>query len=298
MFRRHLHRFCVISLVALILLSLTGRFLAIGDSFAVFRPHMLTTLAFLLILPSAMKWRWSGLLTVLICLAFHLIYGLPYPRNIRGSYQVYQKNLFFRIQDVGPIAKDIRSLPGLDFVTLQEITDAKRGLMAELKPEFPYQHICPFKSIGGTAVLSKRPIIQGSQKCFEGGGMTVVQIDDSPEPVWVVSAHLNWPFPYSQRQQVQRLLPKLAELQGPVIIGGDFNNVPWSYAVQSVSEASETWRLPGTLTTFHIGHIGLLGVPIDHVLGPRDCAGKTELRPKLGSDHHGVLARIACRQKR
>jgi len=297
MFTTRFHRLCVYGLLGLLLLSLTGRFLAIGDSFAVFRPHMLIALVFLLVIPSTLRWRWTGSFLALLILALHLRLGFSVFSEINPNYSVYQKNLSFRIQDVGPIADDIRGFENLDFVTLQEITDSKRGLMAELKPEFPNQHICPFTAIGGTAVLSRSPIIKGSRKCFDGGGMTVVQVDKGHGPIWVVSTHLNWPFPYSQKEQLDRLLPQLSKLEGPVIIGGDFNMVPWSYSVRSIQETTRTRRLRGTLTTFHIAHIGLLGMPIDHVLGPKYCIGETRRRPKLGSDHHGVFAHIYCLEK-
>ena len=297
MSKTRFHRLCVFGLLGLLLLSLTGRFLAIGDSFAVFRPHMLAALAFMLVLPSSLRWRWTGLIAALLILALHLRLGYSVLSQIDPNYSVYQKNLFFRIKDVGPVAQDIRSFENLDFVTLQEITNSKHGLMAELKPEFPYQHICPFASVGGTAVLSRWPIIEGSRKCFDGGGMTVIQTDKGHGPIWVVSTHLNWPYPHSQREQLDRLLPQLNKLDGPVIIGGDFNMVPWSYTVRSIQDTTRTRRLRGTLTTFHIAHIGLLGMPIDHVLGPRYCIGESSLRPKLGSDHHGVFAHIYCPEK-
>ena len=228
MSKTRFHRLCVIGLIGLLLLSLAGPFLAIGDSFAVFRPHMLLTLAGLLVLPNTIRGRWLWLVAVILILGFHLRHGFSYPRYIDSSFKIYQKNLFFRIKDVGPIATDIRSIEGLDFVTLQEITDSKRGLMAVLKKDFPHQHICPFASIGGTAVLSRWPIKYGSRKCFDRGGMTAIQVDTAHgPPIWVISAHLNWPFPHSQRDQVNRLLPELRQLDGPVIIGGDFNMVPW-----------------------------------------------------------------------
>ena len=289
-----LHYLFIIGLLGLIILSVSGRFLALGDSLAVFRPHMLIVLAVFVLALRSKRWKWMALIAIGLVLAFHFRHGFASALKTETSYAVYQKNLYFRIQDVGPVAEDIRKLKNLDFVTLQEITDAKQGLMAELKSEFPYQHICPFASVGGTAVLSRWPINQGSQKCFDGGGMSVIQVDKGLGPIWVISTHLNWPYPYSQRQQVQRLLPQLQSLDGPVIIGGDFNMVPWSYTVRSFEKTASTKRLAGTLTTFHMGHFSLLGLPIDHVLGPEICDGQTQRRPKLGSDHHGVYAQIAC----
>lgn len=293
MFKTRFHRLCILALIMLVGLSLTGRFLAIGDSFAVFRPHLLIALAFLICLPSTLRWRWTGLLATLVVLTVHARHGFTGPSHDDTTYSIYQKNLFFKIKDVGPVAKDIKSIKGLDFVTLQEITDSKRGLMAVLKPEFPYQHICPFASVGGTAILSRWPIIKDSRQCFDGG-MTLIRVDKGIGPVWVVSTHLNWPYPHSQREQLDRLLPELRKLDKPVIIGGDFNMVPWSYTVRSMRRASDTKRLPGALITFHMAHWGILGLPIDHILGPNHCQGTTERRPKLGSDHHGVYGQISC----
>lgn len=287
-----LYYFGLFALLGLLLLSFTGRFFAIGDSFAVFRPLILMALVLWLILPPKIKWQWPGLLAVLLVLAATYRHGLAPITAVNPTYSVYQKNLFFRIKDVGPVAADIRSFKELDFVTLQEITNPQTGLMAELKVDFPYQHICPFSGVGGTAVLSRWPIIKSTRKCF-GGGMTAAQADTPNGKIWVVSTHLNWPYPHSQAAQVEHLLPELTKLDGPIIIGGDFNMVPWSYTLRAFQAHSYTKRLPGTLTTFRLAKIHL-GLPIDHILAPKSCTGKTRRREKLGSDHFGVYGLIAC----
>jgi endonuclease/exonuclease/phosphatase (EEP) superfamily protein YafD len=117
-------------------------------------------------------------------------------------------------------------------------------------------------------------------------------------PLWLVSLHLHWPFPYQQPDQVKWLLPILEALDDPVLIGGDFNMVPWSYTLKSVARATDT-KLSGYAGgTFELSYVyqdndlatWMPLLPIDHILVPASGpAVSLERRPQLGSDHYGLL---------
>ncbi len=294
MIKKNFPYLCLTGLILLLLLSLTGRFLPIGDSLAAFRLWILGSISVFLVLTPRKTWHWPLLAGVSMIFMLHLRHGFARPLAGQPSFSIYQKNIYVGIKDSDAILEDIRRFDDLDFVTLQEISNPDRGLMVDLKSDFPYQHICPFGAIGGSALLSKWPIVEGSQTCFHGGTMAIAQTQTSQGTIWIASSHLYWPFPHPQARQVQTILPKLEQLDGPVLIAGDFNMVPWSYSVHAIERASDTSRLAGTLNTYRVLFVGL---PIDHILAPNSCVGKTERRPKLGSDHHGVYARIACDQK-
>jgi len=291
MFKTRFHHLCIFGLSALLLLSLTGRFFPLGDSLAVFRLWISAGIGGFLFLTSRKSWHWPVFAGIGLIFALHLRHGFAGSLEASPSFSIYQKNIYVGIDDSDAILKDIQQFQDLDFVTLQEIADPNRGLMVDLKSDFPHQHNCPFGPIGGSALLSRWPIVEGSRACLHGGTMAIAQTQTPHGLVWLASSHLYWPFPHPQAKQVQNILPGLKRLDGPVIIAGDFNMVPWSYSVHEIERASDTHRLAGTLSTFRILFVGL---PIDHVLAPNSCKGKTQRRPKLGSDHHGVYAQIAC----
>jgi len=81
--------------------------------------------------------------------------------------------------------------------------------------------------------------------------------------------------------------PILEGLDAPVVVGGDFNMVPWSNLVADAQEATGTVYSGARAATYWIK--GWAPVPIDHVLAG---GGTGEVLPLLDSDHKGVLARI------
>jgi len=66
--------------------------------------------------------------------------------------------------------------------------------------------------------------------------------------------------------------------------------VPAGRSIARVEKATETQRVGHIERTYQV-----LGYPIaiDHVLASAGITGTIEVRPRLGSDHFGVLARVA-----
>jgi endonuclease/exonuclease/phosphatase (EEP) superfamily protein YafD len=126
-----------------------------------------------------------------------------------------------------------------------------------------------------------------------------MQAETPDGPLWVASLHLHWPFPFQQPEQVNHLLPILEALEGPVLLGGDFNMVPWSHAVDALAQATTTQMsgyAGGTFApSYHRKGQNLFAwmphLPIDHILVPKDGAPiALQRRERFGSDHHGLLA--------
>ena len=117
--------------------------------------------------------------------------------------------------------------------------------------------------------------------------MAAMQVASPSGPVWAASIHLTWPWPYAQGAAVRAIAPLLEPMRGRVVIGGEFNMVPWGYAVRALGAAAGAQRIGPMRATIRV--LGL-GWPIDQVLTSGQ--GSTEIRPRLGSDHAGVVARI------
>lgn len=277
----------------LALLALLGGFFGrvhpVGDSLAVFRPQLALVAGGLGLL---IIWLRSASLGIVALVAaagswLSLILPLESAPKTFGTYLLYQKNMSFRNPDWKMVAADIADTrPG--FVTLQEVSKRNRPLLDALRPEFPAQLYCDFATVGGTAVLSRFPALAGQSHCEKG--MSALQVMTPDGPVWLVSMHLHWPWPFGQDQHLSGLRTAIAALEGPKIIAGDFNMVKWSWALQSLAkDVGGLWERE-TLATLPLAR-GVVKIPIDHVLTPLGVSA--EIRPFLGSDHLGVLANLS-----
>lgn len=277
-----------VALMALLAAGYLGWLHTSGDSFAVFRAQGATVLAMAALGCLAHgTWRLGGL-----GLALALTAGVPLALSyqtagVAGDWTLYQKNMLFRNADLAGLEADIRATAP-DVLTLQEVTQANRAMLAALKDVLPGQVWCPFRAVGGVAVATRWPVVAGTETCAHG--LAALQAETPKGRVWLVALHLSWPWPYEQATHLGKVLPVLEALEGPVVLAGDFNAVPWSRAVGRIAEAAGS-RLArpvhGTLPSFG----PLLVLPIDHALVP--AGGQTELRGLLGSDHRGVVVRFA-----
>ena len=293
-------------LSALVLLAgFAGRFHGAGDSISLARPLLVPTTAILALILFIAGRRLAGLAGFVMA-AFAGSTMLPPPTVSQASaaatvYSAYQKNLLWILPSIEPVALDIETV-GADFVMLQEVHRRNRAILSRLNETYPYQHFCPFAAVGGIAVLSRWAPTQAQPHCNNGDGFAAMQVNTPSGPLWIVSLHLHWPYPYRQTEQLEKLLPVLDQLDGDVVLGGDFNMVPWSRSVAAVARATRTQRAgyAGGTFTFSYEHNGadlarwIPSIPIDHLLIPQ--SGTTfgqERRGLLGSDHNGIVARFA-----
>ena len=116
-----------------------------------------------------------------------------------------------------------------------------------------------------------------------------MQVVSGEDRFWVVSVHLQWPWPYSQSDHVTLLEPILSQLKGPAIMAGDFNMVRWAYSVKRLADSLDVRPGGPMLGTFQ-GLSSLYPLAIDHVFSTR--GGRVTLRDLFGSDHNGLLAEM------
>lgn len=279
-------RFVAFCGMALVIASYGGALHPLGDSLAVFRVPLVVTTALAVIWTDwPRRLRWPLALLALGILGGHLRDRLP-GETPAPDLVLYQQNLLWnRTEDLAFLAQVRAAQP--DLMTLQEAFSRNQPLVEALKEDLPYAHQCP-KS--GEAVLSRFAAVPGSAFCSTPDGLAGMQVETPFGRVWLVSVHLNWPWPYRQMPQVDTLVPWLERLDGPVILSGDFNAVAWSRTVRRMARASGTALVGPDVHSF-------TGLPlpmflgIDHVL-TTPAAGVQQViqMPEAGSDHHGLLA--------
>lgn len=281
--------------LALLIGGFTGRYLPVGDALAVIRPQ----LAVVLILWAVALW-WVGARRLArigwgvaaVCLLSVGPAFLTRDAPCEGPcLTLYQKNLLSKAWPRYELADEIIA-SGAEIVTLQEVSAHNRRFMAKLFRHYPATVICPFRPEQEVAVLTSLPVVEGSSFCLPGAGLAgVAVVLANGKRAWALSVHLEWPFPFDQFHQARRIAERIADLEGPVLIGGDFNMVPWGASVARIRQAAGNRRLGGYWTTYRPGGLAW-PLPIDTVLVPAPVRGTVELRPRIGSDHAGVLARM------
>ncbi len=237
----------------------------------------------------------AALATVLVLWSSYTVLAprFMFPSASDAPYSLYQKNMWFRMSSIQPLSDDILD-QAPDFIALQEVSRRNLPILANLKTQYPAQVFCKFAGVGGVAVASRWPAVVGTKRCSADRGMAAIQVETPDGPVWVVSLHLHWPYPHSQAAHVRVLEPYLAALDGPVVLGGDFNMVPWSHTMRVITAATDTHRIG--VPQYSLPLKDLYTLPIDHVLINRNAKpASTSKRPLLGSDHFGVLARFHIR---
>ena len=114
-----------------------------------------------------------------------------------------------------------------------------------------------------------------------------MSIDD--QSVWLASVHIPWHWPINSRVNELEAEQMLKALDGPIVMAGDFNSVPWTRRVSRLKTLSRTRMAGPAFLTLRHGRLPL-PLPIDFVFSPG--GGEVELRPLFGSDHHGLLATV------
>ncbi|MGJ8584845.1 MAG: endonuclease/exonuclease/phosphatase family protein [Marinosulfonomonas sp.] len=277
--------------IGLIVLSFAGAWHGIGDSLAVFRFWLaLLLVATAVLLLIGRRGAFAAIIAVCVAATVPLasVHLTPAPAGPL-KYALYQKNLLYSNKEMTALNADILS-SNPDFVTLEEVFHKLKPAYRALAEHFPSSVICDFTGTGQVAVLSRWPMVEGSETCIPGSGVAALQVRTPDGPVWAVAIHLHWPYPMEQREQVEQILPILETLQGPKVVAGDFNMVPWSHSMRAISRAAQAKRLGPTLRTL-IHPTQLLRLPIDHVLVTGG-QGRVQTRPLLGSDHLGVYAQF------
>lgn len=275
--------------IAIILLA--GGYLGwlhpLGDSLAVGRGYAAGALALLAVLAGLSGLQMAAFGSTLLALVtggqVALAFFWPGPP---GTFLLYQKNLYYQNAELDAVEADIRATRPLA-VTLQEVSAPNRALLEALAADYPGQLHCDAGGVGGNAVLTRLPVVPGSELCAKG--LAALQVQLEYRQVWIVSVHLSWPWPHDQKGHVATLLPVLEGLEGSVLMAGDFNMVGWGQSVQRMASAARTLQA-GPTGGSYLGFGRIMRLPIDHAFATN--GGRITFRPALGSDHLGLLAQL------
>ncbi|MEO6380376.1 MAG: endonuclease/exonuclease/phosphatase family protein [Caulobacteraceae bacterium] len=201
---------------------------------------------------------------------------------------------------------DVILKSGADVVALQE-DEALILQNDRINAVYPYRAECDPPWACGSVILSKRPItakghVQRSELLRRHDFEAVWATTPAPDgqPVTVMTTHFAWPIPpEAQAGQRRGLIEHTRALADPnLIVTGDLNSTPWSFAMRGVdagmapltrrTRALFSW--PANVARLNRPFPAPLA-PIDHIFAApiwrTVSIGRLE---RAGSDHYGVLA--------
>ncbi|MET3924831.1 endonuclease/exonuclease/phosphatase family protein [Devosia sp. 2618] len=114
------------------------------------------------------------------------------------------------------------------------------------------------------------------------------------QSVTIVGVHLSKPY-FDETAWVElfHIRDVLRQIEGPVILSGDFNAAAWSKTVSRFAKGASLIPPPFYPATWPV-RFGALGVPIDNMFTRGDALIESisAMPDSLGSNHRGLLAKI------
>jgi endonuclease/exonuclease/phosphatase (EEP) superfamily protein YafD len=297
-----------------LVLGFFGAVHPVFDAFAHFRMHLAVVMAISAV-PALFLGLWrEGLMSIVLALTAlaTVLVASPAPSaeaetpaqptetTAQPEYKLMQLNLRYdNARQADVIRLIAREMP--DVITLQEVSTSWRPKLRAIEARYPYNLYCPTtKHIGGVAILSRRPFAMGTTpQCVGNSLMGLARIDFGGRSATIAALHLEWPWPFEQASNVEEMRPYFQRLQGPMIVAGDFNAVPWSQTLKTITEVSKTHSAEGLRPSWFISGklaraAGWIGLPIDHVLVSERITGtQVETLQPAGSDHLPLLLRFS-----
>jgi endonuclease/exonuclease/phosphatase (EEP) superfamily protein YafD len=219
--------------------------------------------------------------------------------------KVMTHNLFGLNYDMKRVAQGIFA-EDPDIVALQEFfPEQRRPLHPLLLAHYPYFAYCTGGKRANIALYAKLPFTEtAAGACTEKATQAVrtsrivghFRLADGTE-FSVMTTHLDSPFNAPrQHAQMAELAAAAAAVRGPLLLMGDFNATPWSYALRRFEARSGLERQTRNLVTWPLlfgGDDGLIRMipflPLDHVFTRGVAVHRIGTAPADGSDHLPVV---------
>jgi endonuclease/exonuclease/phosphatase (EEP) superfamily protein YafD len=229
----------------------------------------------------------------------------PLPTDGRPVLKAMTHNVFGLNYDMERVAANIFA-EDPDIVALQEYFIQQRGpLHPLLLAHYPYFAYCTGGKRANIALYSKLPFKEDQAGACNHKATAEVRtarligtftLGDGTS-FSVMTTHLDWPYPAArQRQQMDELVAAVATVSGPLIVVGDMNSTPWSYALRELVSRTGLTRQTRNLITWPLaigGDDGLMRtipfLPLDQVLTRGIAVHTLRTGADDGSDHLPVV---------
>ncbi|ODT87445.1 endonuclease/exonuclease/phosphatase family protein [Phenylobacterium sp. SCN 70-31] len=216
------------------------------------------------------------------------------PAESAGRLKIIQFNAFKKNADIRAVA-DWLIAEDPDIVTIQETRHDLRDLLLARTTWHVAgrkEHVMIFSREPRLGMTRPKPVVRDLtfiNATYPGPG----------GPYEVVTVHFDWPNASTYRNQYAALAEVVAARpRERMILAGDFNTTPWSFAMRRTDHALGLRRLDRAAWSFP-ARLGALPwpvqvLPIDHVYaGPGWRLVGLRRGPSLGSDHRPLIVELA-----
>lgn len=261
----------------------------------------------------------AGLLASAATFVPELVSGVaprpPLPAAERPVLTLMTHNLFGLNYEMEQVAALIEE-EDPDFVVLQEyFPEQSDELHPLLSERYPYHARCRGGKRANLGFYAKLPFEEaadggscpddayGSQRTARIIGSFVLA---DGTPLTVMTTHLDWPVPVGRQvEQFAELREAVQAVEGPLVLAGDFNSTPWSYALRGFAERAGLVRETRNLVTFPNRFMirrmfeTLPFLPLDHVFSSGGVTvHEVWAGADTGSDHLPVFAQFTVQPSR
>lgn len=253
----------------------------------------------------------SGI-TFLPELALGFMPNAPMPTDNRPVIKLMTHNIFGLNYDMERVEAVIDGEKP-DIIAFQEyFGEQSSALHPRLEDSYPYSAQCRGGKRANIAIYSKLPFdeAQGDGACPNNAYgkqrtariLATFSLPDGTR-FSVMTTHLDWPVPVArQSMEFEELTTAVNATQGPLMVVGDFNSTPWSYALRDFGTRTMLDRHTRNVVTFPLRFTvprrlfdgGLIDtppvLPLDHVLTRGGIAvHDVHAGGETGSDHLPIV---------
>lgn len=167
----------------------------------------------------------------------------------------------------------------------------------QIEAALPYRLGCERVATCDISLFSRHPIENGKVleiPPFRRSRLVVAPMTIEGVDLTVVGIHLSKPyFDEASLQELGYLRYALAQIEGPVVLAGDFNSALWAAPIAWLGRAQNLVPGPTYPATWPV-ELGPLGVPIDNIFtrGDARILDVSAGADSYGSNHRYLLARI------
>ncbi|MCF6343200.1 MAG: endonuclease/exonuclease/phosphatase family protein [Devosiaceae bacterium] len=269
----------------------------------------------------------TGFISSAVIVVPEFVLGLSVEKSeaVAGTkqYKLLSQNLFGLNYDMQRMATAIKK-EDPDIIALQEYFSVQRAdLHPLLVKDYPYYFLCVGGKRANIAIYSKLKFEKlSASDCAKNTQQRTsrifVKIVNDGNDFTIVTTHFDWPVRISQfkkgndfsekldlafarkKGQLSEFAKALEDVNGPLLIGADFNSTSWSYELRNFAKDNGLKLLTRSLLTYP-NKLNIFGwrdvfpfISLDHMMSKGDIK-IYELRKgdAAGSDHNPVIIRFS-----
>lgn len=184
-----------------------------------------------------------------------------------------------------------------DFVILLEARDREGSVARRLKARYPYRYDCRGDGYCSTIILARSPAVEvvhharGDTENRRSLSALSARFNAVDRPLTITAAHMPHPAPVGdQGARLRELAASTGRPVGAHLVVGDFNNVPWTFAMNRLAADMDLRLMSKAIPSWPTAMGWGAFLPIDNIYGSGCVATKSISRgPRLGSDHYPLV---------